>query len=180
MKWTFVKFSEPSDGKGIKFHMLHPMIAKRRIADVCGRYGVTVTDTEKREEAWMDFGGMVFIDAHQVQVDLGGGRKFGCWQHQLSEVVDELKKHLTSVEKGGFIRFFSWPHLLIFMSVKDAKTIIKALEPQISHADEQAVKDAAFDVLVNAAAKNDPETPKEVLRKILRRGRNVVASDKVN
>jgi len=186
MKWVYVTFSEMKDGHHVQSSLCHPKMAKNRIKYVCEKYGVTVTKIDRWSESRIDLGGMMLIGAPTVDVVLGKDRTFWCWKHQLSWIVEDLKKggRVETYPSGTYHKFASFPGFIVHLSSKDIKRILKVLEPQVSHAEEQAHNENTLNALVEANAHAHPDLPKEALKKVLRehrnRGRKVIPPGEVN
>ena len=119
----------------------------------------------------MDFGGMVCTKDPQISIPLGPDRAFGCWVHQVSDVLRALVNAKSEVVKrpghsSVFYRIGSWPCHLLFISAADRAKLLKALWAKVSVKAEQAHGMAMLDALVTANVKSTGIPEKEI-REIL-------------
>lgn len=161
---------EIEDERSIRPHVLHPLIAKWRVADIKDRYGC-VPKVRRRYEAYVDFGGMVHIDEPWITAKLSGKRTIKCMAHHASTLVEKLTKAKPVVVRGQYYYRISAWHSIIYFSGADRRQIIHQFDNDLADriADEHRQK--MLDALDDAQGK-PRGTVKAMLEQYLQPGTN--------
>lgn len=158
MKWFFLRY----DGD-IAPHILHPYAAKARIKDIEERYGQRPIKIERRHDnAWIDLGGMCRVGEPIITIQLGRERSLYVPTYQASEVAAKLQKRLgqAAIWLGGrqWIRTSTFPGILLYLSLRDTRRIIKRLLEEEDHAEARRQEMLAALGRANAPAfQNNPQ-----------------------
>ncbi len=154
--WTVLEYDR---GTSIQWAICHPQIAKQREQYLREKYGVEPTKKDTLTEAWVDFGGAVFVDEPQVIVKLGKNRTVGFFKFHADRVAARIRRALEKSAnrwpKGQkFIRIQSHPLVgtLLFLSHADAYKILKVTD-KIESAECDARRMTIAEVFVEAAVK---------------------------
>lgn len=127
MPWIHFAYSEETK---LRAHICHPGIAFRRIAEICDKFGEQPRLQEEIPHARMDCGGMIFSDDKRVRIALDPDRSVAIYEHHAEAVIDAIRKANRFQNDGvTYLRFWSWPNTIFYISEADGEAITKALQP---------------------------------------------------
>ena len=126
MPWIVATFSDPA----IARHVLNPVFADARIADVLARYpSAKAATTEEMPEWNFDCGGALLGSDRRFEVALAPDRVIRIWRHHAELLLRQIEFATTAViGTHTAFRMVSWPRLLWFVSQADHTTLVDALK----------------------------------------------------
>lgn len=168
--WVFSMY----DDLHIQASLCHPDYADERDAYILEKYGSKCFKRKEEAEFWMDLGGMINTkeDKPIDSIDLGDGRTFSCWKHQVGEVLGYFEGASPRTSKDGktYYKAPRWPGILCFPSEEDVAIIKKALveirDPYVEVAHQEQMRE----MLINANVAAHGEEHREEIRKVFSKG----------
>lgn len=166
--WIYTEYTTSRDGHFVKPTLCPSEMANARSTYIFEQYGATTSLTKEVDNMFIDIGGMLCTEDPQEEILLSDGRKFGCWSHQISEVVDLLKNaSLQEVDGKQYYRIARWPGVLCYLRKEDREELLKKLKRLINMEKETEHHTKMHEALVEANA-YATGVPKEKIREEMR------------
>jgi hypothetical protein len=125
--WRLLTFTDPS----LVPCKCHPYFARKRKEYMHTKFNASPNQELPCKSARIDFGGMVRTTDPQITIPLGPGREFRCYEHHAEGVVFKLEKKLQEGPRPhdcGFYKVGTFPGMLLFLSKRDIRKILRALK----------------------------------------------------